>query len=142
MEIRQFTNKPHHRPGEYISDRFKQQQLKVSDIENSWIKDWSGESFWNHGTNLSNGVSVLFKKSHIFVINDVISFIDGRVTSVKLTINDQKIQIINVYAPNNSVDRKRFNVNISTMLDDNYVHILAGDFNCAQNNQKDRDPKQ
>ena len=113
-----------------------------ADIENSWIKDWSGESFWNHGTNLSKGVSVLFKKSHIFVINDVISFIDGRVTSVKLTINDQKIQIINVYAPNNSVDRKRFNVNISTILDDNYVHILAGDFNCAQNNQKDRDPKQ
>ena len=113
-----------------------------AETENSWTKDWSGDSFWNYGTNLSKGVSVLFNKSHTFNINSVTDFVDGRATSIKLTFNDQKIQIVNIYAPNNSVDRKRFNINVSTILDNDYIHILGGDFNCSQNNQKDRDPKQ
>ena len=100
------------------------------------------DSFWNHGTNLSKGVSVLFNKSHNMIISSVTDFVDGRATSVKLLCNDQKIQIINVYAPNNAAERKRFNTNIATNLDDDYIHILGGDFNCSQNNQMDRDPKQ
>ena len=113
-----------------------------AETENSWTKDWSGDSFWNYGTNLSKGVSVLFNKSRTFNIISVTNFVDGRATSIKLTFNDQNIQIVTIYAPNNSVDRKRFNVNISAILDDDYIHILGGDFNCSQNNQKDRDPKQ
>ena len=76
------------------------------------------------------------------IISSVTDFVDGRATSVKLLCNDQKIQIINVYAPNNSAERKRFNTKIATILDDDYIHILGGDFNCSQNNQMDRDPKQ
>ena len=49
-----------------------------AETENSWTKDWSGDSFWNYGTNLSNGVSVLFIKSHTFNINSVTDFVDGK----------------------------------------------------------------
>ena len=60
-----------------------------AETENSWNKDWSGDSFWNYGTNLSKGMSVLFNKSHTFNINSVTDFVDGRATSIKLTFNDQ-----------------------------------------------------
>ena len=40
------------------------------------------------------------------------------------------------------VMRRRFDANITAILDDDYIHILGGYFNCSQNNQKDRDPKQ
>ena len=63
---------------------------------------------------------------------------NGRVISLKIDINGHKIQIINIYAPNNSVERKRFYNNMSTVFDDEYAHILAGDFNCTQDNTIDR----
>ena len=59
------------------------------------------------------------------IISSVTDFVDGRATSVKLLCNDKKIQIINVYAPNNSAERKRFNTKIAAISDDDYIHILG-----------------
>ena len=42
---------------------------------------------------------------------------------------------------NNFVERKRFYQNMRTGFDDEYAHILAGDFNCTQDNTIDRKPK-
>ena len=36
------------------------------ETENKWNRDWNGDSFWNYGTNLSKGVSVLFNKTRTF----------------------------------------------------------------------------
>ena len=70
-----------------------------TDTEQSWMKDWNGDSFWNHGTNLSKGVSVLLKKSHNFIINSVTDFVDGRCTSIKLLCNDKKKFKSSIYMP-------------------------------------------
>ena len=93
---------------------------------------------WNQ---FIEGVSVLFNKNTTFslVANDNIE--DGRVTSLKIEIKDHKIQIINIYASNNSVERKRFYNYLSTIFDDEYAYILAGDFNCTQDNNIDIKPK-
>ena len=113
-----------------------------TETENVWKKEWCGDSTWNHGTNLSKGVSVLFNKFHDFTINSITNFENGRITSIKLSYNSLNIQIVNLYAPNNAADRRLFNSNIASILDDDYIHILGGDFNCSQNNLIDRDPKQ
>ena len=61
------------------------------------MKDWNGDSIWNYGTNLSKVVSVLFNKNVAFrpMAKDHIE--NGRVLSLKIEINDHKIQIINIY---------------------------------------------
>ena len=89
------------------------------------MKDWNGDSIWNYGTNLSKGVSVLFNKNVAFRLMAKDHIENGRVISLKIEINGHKIQIINIYAPNNSVERKRFYNNMSTVFDDEYAHILA-----------------
>ena len=110
------------------------------ETENEWKRDWNVDSVWNYGSNLSKGVSVLFNKTRTFDLVAKDDIEDGRVTSIKITINDHKIQIINLYASNNSVERKRFNINLSSVFDDQ-SYILAGDFNCAQDNNIDRKPR-
>ena len=99
------------------------------------------QCIWNYRTNLSNGVSVLFNKNVAFILLAKDNIEDGRVISLRIEINDHRIQIINIYAPNNFVERKRFYQNMRTGFDDEYAHILAGDFNCTQDNTIDRKPK-
>ena len=50
------------------------------------------------------------------------------------------IQIINIYAPNNSSERKHFMNNIQNIIDINFINIIAGDFNLVQNGILDREP--
>ena len=75
-----------------------------------------------------------FIKNVAFSLMEKDNIEDGRVVSLKIEINDHKIQIIKIYAPNYSVERKRFYNNLRT-------HILAGDFNCTQDNNIDRKPR-
>ena len=64
----------------------------------------------------------------------------GRLSSLKLEINEKHIQILNIYAPNNPSDRKRYINHLSQFLDEEYSHIIAGDFNCVLNGMLDRRP--
>ena len=85
-------------------------------------------------------MSVLFTRTKSFNIISTDDFEDGSLsktfilvlsdgslkeTSIKLEISDHKIQIVHVYAPNNSADRKCFNSILSTILDYDYIHILG-----------------
>ena len=63
-----------------------------------------------------------------------------QVSSLKLEINEQQIQILNIYAPNNPSERKRYIKQLSQYLDEAYCHIIAGDFNCVLNGMMDRKP--
>ena len=56
------------------------------------------QCIWNYRTNLSNGVSVLFNKNVAFILLAKDNIEDGRVISLRIEINDHKIQIINIYA--------------------------------------------
>ena len=110
------------------------------DIENEWKIDWRGSSFWNHGGNLSKGVAFLVRESAALTVHAHDIYEAGRLSSLKLKINDQSIQILNTYAPNNASDRKRFMNHLSQYLDELYCHIIAGDFNCVFNSMLDRRP--
>ena len=108
--------------------------------QNDWKTDWKGKSFWSHGTNLSKGVAFLIHEQATFKVVDYEVFVTGRLISLKVEINDQKLQILNIYAPNNSSERKRFIKGLSEHLDDLYLPIFAGDFNCALDGNIDRKP--
>ena len=51
---------------------------------------------------------------------------------------EEREKIINIYAPNNPSDRKRYIKHLSQYLDEEYSQIIAGDFNCVLNGMLDR----
>ena len=96
-----------------------------------WIKDWKGNSFWSFGTSLSKGVAFLFNEHANFNIISNEIYENGRLMSLKIEINGIKLQILNIYTPNIPAERKRFLRKATDKLDETFVHIIAGDFNCA-----------
>ena len=105
-----------------------------------WIKDWKGDSFWSFGTSLSKGVTFLFREHTNFNILSHEIYENGRLMSLKIEINGTKLQILNIYTPNVPIERKRFFRKIKDKLDDAFVHIIAGDFNCVIDASIDRCP--
>ena len=71
------------------------------------------------------GVSILFKRTHSLniIVKENIEY--GRLTTNKAEINGHEIQTINIYAPNNPGDKKRFFSNLSTVFDNEYAYILV-----------------
>lgn len=60
------------------------------------------------------------------------NFEDGRVISLKVEINGHTITILDTYAPNNSGHIEHFNNHLNTYIDNEYSHILCGDFICTR----------
>ena len=108
-------------------------------LDNSaWGKDWAGDTFLSGQSTNSLGVGILInRKSEIQFIehNEIIV---GRLQVLKLLVNNNKIAIINIYAPNND-DITFFNTLENTIADlDEFLPIVGGDFNAVQNFLKDK----
>ena len=85
-----------------------------SDEEHDWAKDWNGTSLWCNGTRLSKGVAILINEKSPIKLLSHNKHHDGRIISVTIQVQDFKIQVVNVYAPNNPQERKTFIKNIHT----------------------------
>jgi hypothetical protein len=64
--------------------------------------------------------------------------LDGRIIAVDLEVGQQKIRVVNVYAPNNVADQKEFFKNLDLWCVGAHTLVLGGDFNCVEDPQKDR----
>ena len=71
------------------------------DDAQEWSKEWVGFSKWHNGTRLSKGVAILVKEHAPISILCSNDFDEGRIISFTVEINEIRIQIINIYAPNN-----------------------------------------
>ena len=58
---------------------------------------------------------------------------DGRYIILDLTVNGNRIRLINIYAPNNPSDRVTFFKSIENYLVTNRALSLGGDLNCVSN---------
>ena len=79
----------------------------TEDIED-WQKEWDGHSLWSAGSNSSRGVGVLFNFDYEYSISDEICDKNGRFIYFTLIIQDFSYKFVNIYAPNNPIERKRF----------------------------------
>lgn len=71
----------------------------------------------------SRGVSVLSKKnSKIETINHYKS-VDGRQFLINIKYNDQKLTLVNVYAPNDEKDRIDFFKRVNTWINQNAINL-------------------
>ena len=100
------------------------------DNENLWTHEWGGIAIWSTGSNRSRGTAILFRPGLNPVLSNCLRDHEGRVIAVKAIINGTEINIMNIYAPNIPNERKDFFENLWHFKPGNENLILAGDFNC------------
>ncbi|WAR30642.1 YTX2-like protein [Mya arenaria] len=104
-----------------------------------WSSQWNRNAFWNNGDSNSKGVAILVNKKVSYVcVENISHMIKGRFQTININVDaDKTFTISNVYAPNNTVDKKIFFTEINKAIQ-NEKHIIGGVFNCTQNVTLDR----
>ena len=102
------------------------------DIIESLRSKWPGKSFWSPALGKQGGVAILVSPKTEFEILQWKKDTSGRVLSVLARAGDINYNFVNIYAPTNLTERKRFFDSISDYFFPNSVRIVAGDFNCIE----------
>ena len=98
-----------------------------------WEKEWGGNIVFNHGTNKSKGVAILFPSSINVDVNQCLKDNEGGLIVVDIDIAGQNMIIGNIYAPTQDNEDEQImlieqlNVMLNNFQDRNI--ILGGDFN-------------
>lgn len=87
---------------------FLQETHTSNDNETQWGMWWEGKYALSHGTNTSAGVAILFSKKLNVNILSVDEIVKGRALLSKVEIEGITFVLINVYAPNNGLERVVF----------------------------------
>ena len=101
--------------------------------EIDWGLWWEGSCTLSHGTNLSAGVAVLFRKDANAKVLSSTEVVKGRLLIVKAEIEGSAFCFANIYAPNRGTERVGFFALLESEVG-NYQHdhfIFGGDFNCT-----------
>lgn len=105
--------------------------------------EWQGDIHASYGTTAARGVAILVKPK----LNLNLQFVEkdqhGRYIIIKLDIDEKQLILINVYAPNEGGQKRKFIKDIAKSIktinpQDTYEVIIGGDFNCTQKATLDR----
>lgn len=87
------------------------------------------------------GVATLIRKESDIEVKSYETDQTGRIIQTDLVIEEQTFTVINIYAPNNTVERKSFFLDVHKRLHKNKSKlIVTGDFNNIINTYLDRYP--
>ena len=110
-------------------------------FEHSWRSEWklNGSITFSHSETHDGGVLCLFKNK----LKDVTStnIIPGRMQKIKLEINDAKLIIYNIHAPDHDKDQITFFQKLQNEIandQDFDTLLLGGDFNVVMNHSMDK----
>jgi exonuclease III len=101
-------------------------------------KEWEGLSFWGKGEINSKGVAVLFRQNLDITIRKMEDGENGRFLRIDCLIFGQRICIINVYLPNDAMQRKEFIDSLMMRMQSVDPMIIGGDFNFIMDCDLDR----
>ena len=110
--------------------------ITAKDVE-LWKKQWGGKMFHRCGTTHSRGELILVSKH---IQNNVkLEINQDRVLGVSIELNSRDYVILNMYAPNNNIEKAHYFRTIKHTLKDYSEKdiILLGDFNCVLSNELD-----
>lgn len=111
---------------------FLQETHVASQAEMSaWEKEWKGKAFWSCCSSNGRGVAILFHPSLDFSVNRMRQVTDGRVLNIQINLDNTPIQLVNVYASNDSAERVQFFENLWNYSCAGLPTIIGGDFNCV-----------
>ena len=116
-------------------DIFLLQETHVSCKQSASRLDraWKGKCFWSFGTGKSAGVATLLSPKFSGKILRFLHDSDGRILSVLVDLNNIKLNIVNIYAPNTVSDRKIFFEQLHDFFLSQGDLLIGGDFNCTDN---------
>ena len=107
-----------------------------------WSQDWgpSKSSIWTTGSSNSKGVAVLFNPKNEYEISKTKIDLDGRYIYFNIKLADENFKFINIYAPNDPIERVLFFKKINSWVEVNDINkpVIGGDYNCTLNNVFDR----
>ena len=99
-----------------------------------WESEWGGKIVSSHGLSHSRGVMILFKPRLDVNIEKIASDDHGRYILAEIVIDNTKVVLVNVYAPNDPHQQVVFLRGLSNNLLSKYGNenlVLGGDFNCV-----------
>ena len=102
------------------------------DVIESLRSKWPGKSFWFPALGKQGGVAILVSSRTDFDFLQWKKDTSGRVLSLLVRAGEINYNLVNIYAPTNPSEKKRFFDTISDYFFPNSVKILAGDFNCIE----------
>ena len=100
-----------------------------------WESEWPGLSYFTEGKSNSTGLAFLFKENLIDKIIDDDPDLEQRILRLTVKIEDNLLQLINLYAPNSKTrDKSEY---FFQKADNHFLMdqepILFGDFNMVEN---------
>lgn len=103
-----------------------------------WRSQWGGEIKFANATTQSKGVMILLRKGLQCDVKELLTDTNGRYIITEVVIDDTKLILCNIYAPN--VDSPEFFLEVYKHVEsfDNRNIIWGGDFNFVIDNNIDR----
>ena len=84
-----------------INCAFLQEVHSIKASEKFWSTQWGTKIWFSHGTNKARGVAILLDKTFPFKVHNVLTDNEGRYVMLYGSVENHKILLANVYAPNN-----------------------------------------
>ena len=100
------------------------------EIEEQWAKEWGSPVFYSHFNSKSRGVMIM--SSNKLNVSHIANDNHGRYLAVTCLINENKITIVNIYAPNSENEQITFFRSVRELIANQMISnelIIAGDFN-------------
>ena len=101
-------------------------------------KNWTGRALFSSLNSTKSGVAILCKDSKTFKVEFENSDKAGRIISITVETQKNKLEITNIYASNFPLQRKTSFNKLKGYVTPKYEVILSGDFNMAENLIMDR----
>lgn len=115
------------------------QETHISKEESLKLKQrWVGQIFFSPGTNASKGVCILISKKISFIVSDVCKDKEGRWVMVSGELQNSRITLMNLYAPNTAQASFLSSVNVVLSQFKNTPLLVGGDFNLVNSALMDR----
>ena len=95
---------------------FMQETHTEKNIENTWRVQWGYTIVFSHGSSNSKGVAILFKRALPVKIQHYECDTNGRWIFLTILVNGVKLNLMNIYAPNDKEEQKEFFTEIKNLL--------------------------
>lgn len=117
---------------------FIQEAHSSKDKENEWYDDWGEHIFYSHGQTNKTGVCICFRRNLNFKVMDDDRDSAGRILVLDVIINDLRMTLVNLHAPNG--DTPAFFEEVFDKINkfDNSSVIMGGDYNLVFNVNLDK----
>ena len=114
-----------------------QETHSTKDVAVKWEDEWGSKCFFSHGDSRSARVSVMFRNSFDFKVNDSILDQNGHYIILNLTVYEQRLTLVCLYGYNTDKPELFTEILQKSAGFANTSFLFCGDWNVVQNKSDD-----